>query len=58
MFIDTEETKKGEEGDDDDKMWQDVDKDLGELLREVGTENGNPDEEDEEDSRLNAERFV
>lgn len=40
----------------EDKMWADVDKDLGELLREVGPEVNNDDEDDEEDSRMNAER--
>lgn len=39
-------------------MWADVDKDLGDLLKEVNTtENGNADEEDE-DSHLNAERYI
>lgn len=40
----------------DDKMWEDVDKDLGELLREVGP-SANNDDEDDEDSRLNSERY-
>lgn len=40
----------------DDKMWADVDKDLGDLLKDVNPENGNADEEDE-DSHLNAERY-
>jgi len=37
-------------------MWADVDKDLGDLLREVGPETNN-DDEDEDDSRANSERF-
>lgn len=40
----------------DDKMWEDVDKDLGELLREVAP-SANNDDEDDEDSRLNSERY-
>lgn len=40
----------------DDKMWEDVDKDLGELLREVDGP-ANNDDEDDEDSRLNSERY-
>lgn len=40
----------------DDKTWADVDKDLGELLQAVSSENANDDED--EDSTTNTERYV
>lgn len=52
--------RKDEENDAEtgDKMWADVDKELGVLLDdEVGHENGNADEDDEEDSRMNSGRY-
>lgn len=53
-----EPTEDGKDGSEvgDDKMWEDVDKDLGELLLEVGP-SANNDDEDDEDSRLNSERY-
>lgn len=38
----------------DDKLWEAVDKDLGELLEET---DGNKSDDDDEDSRVNGERF-
>jgi hypothetical protein len=40
----------------DEKMWADVDKDLGDLLREVAPEVAIDEDEDGEDSRNNTER--
>ncbi|XP_055686368.1 zinc finger protein on ecdysone puffs isoform X2 [Lutzomyia longipalpis] len=53
------EMSKGEETEGEEKLWADVDKDLGELLNEVqpeGEEEEN-DDEDDEDSRPDNERF-
>lgn len=41
----------------DDKMWADVDKDLGEILAEVNTEAGNKSSDEDEDSRPDGERY-
>lgn len=62
----TKEKTKGEEekektttGDDedggDDKMWADVDKDLGDILAEA--ESGNKSSDEDEDSRVDGERY-
>ncbi|XP_059613323.1 uncharacterized protein LOC132259630 isoform X2 [Phlebotomus argentipes] len=53
-------SQSDQKGDDtgDDKMWADVDKDLGDLLSEVIPEEGNEDEDDDEDSHLNSERLT
>lgn len=40
----------------DDKIWADVDKDLGDLLQAVSSENANDDED--EDSTTNTERYL
>lgn len=50
--------ESGQEDDEeamDSKIWADVDKDLGELLQAVSSENAN-DDEDEEDSTTTTER--
>ncbi|KAG5886247.1 hypothetical protein JTB14_008914 [Gonioctena quinquepunctata] len=46
--VDDEETK-------DDKLWADVDKDLGDILAEA--ESGNKSSDEDEDSHINGERF-
>lgn len=65
----TEKTEKeeGKEGevkkevkteDGDEKMWADVDKDLGEILAsEVNNEGGNKSSDEDEDSRPDGERY-
>lgn len=42
--------------DKDDKLWADVDKDLGDILAEAQSGNKSSDE-DEEDSHVNGERY-
>lgn len=42
----------------DDKLWADVDKDLGDLLNEVQPEGEENDDEDDEDSRQDNERLL
>lgn len=48
----------GEEGEEvaEDKLWEDVDKDLGDLLREVGPEDRDDEEEDESVLNIDIER--
>lgn len=41
----------------DDKLWADVDKDLGELLREVEPTDGNKSSDEDEDSRAEGGRY-
>ena len=40
----------------DDKIWADVDRDLGDLLQQAGNEN--PNEDEDEDSTTTTERYV
>lgn len=49
-----EEGKDAEEGADD-KLWADVDKDLGDILAEA--ESGNKSSDEDEDSHMNGERY-
>lgn len=58
----SEKDKDHENGEDneeggEDKLWEDVDKDLGDLLREVGPEGHEDDEEDGSVLNINIERF-
>lgn len=54
-----EEKEKPSAADDedggDDKMWADVDKDLGDILAEA--ESGNKSSDEDEDSRADGERY-
>nr|CAI5862062.1 unnamed protein product [Callosobruchus analis] len=50
------EEKKDDGNGEDDKLWADVDKDLGDILAEAETGNKSSDE-DEEDSHINGERY-
>ncbi|GAB0101024.1 hypothetical protein DMENIID0001_171420 [Sergentomyia squamirostris] len=52
--VDNEEEEDDEEVGED-KLWADVDKDLGDLLREVGPED--EQEDDDDDSHINNERY-
>lgn len=53
---DESEQKLDDNLDKDDKLWADVDKDLGDILAEAQSGNKSSDE-DEEDSHVNGERY-
>lgn len=48
-------TEQNEEEEHEDKIWADVDKDLGDILAEA--ESGNKSSDEDEDSVANGERF-
>lgn len=50
------DSKADDNLDKDDKLWADVDKDLGDILAEAQSGNKSSDE-DEEDSHVNGERY-
>lgn len=52
-----DDIKKEVKNEEDDKLWADVDKDLGEILAEVNAEGGNKSSDEDEDSRPNGERY-